>query len=482
MPNAEKTNIVLIMCDQLRFDVLGCMGNALVKTPNIDRIAATGAVFTQAYSQTPVCIPARHALIFGQNSFEIGLCENASTVGKIENPLPKMVRDMGYYTCAVGKMHFLPAREHFGFDKMYLSEEIPSHAEDDEYIKFLLQNGIADVFEPHGKRSGDYYVPQISELSEEYHTTAWTAKTTAEVIRKNINRPFFLFSSFIKPHPPFDPCAAFSAMYNPANVPGPSLCEDDYAPVDEMIPFQNGYKVGGFENVTDEQIRKIRAYYYASISQVDKYIGIILDEVDRQGLSDNTMVIFTADHGEMLGDHRAFGKRTYYEQSTKIPYIISLPGTSPRGAYKNALVTLQDLYATICDVAGCALPATSSGKSLVKLCMGEDGAVRDAIVAEYGAGRNFKCMLRWDKYKYIYFANGGREQLFDLSSDPAEQHNMAALNAPLCGDCRRRLYKYYSQHGYAAALGNNELKKYDYEPLPATSFLNQTPAWPSTVV
>ena len=202
----SKPNLLLIMCDQLRADVLGCYGNDYVKTPNIDRLAEKGVTFNRAYSTTPVCIPARHATISGKNPFQLGMLENTHQREEIPHPLARQVRDAGYYTCAVGKMHFVPAREHFGFDRMYLSEEIPGHIQDDDYLQFLQRQGYGDVIEPHGKRSETYYVPQVSELPESLHTTAWTGNKTCEVIRKNRNRPFFLFSSFIKPHPPFDPC------------------------------------------------------------------------------------------------------------------------------------------------------------------------------------------------------------------------------------------------------------------------------------
>ena len=151
--NKNQPNILLIMCDQLRADVLGCYGDDYVKTPNIDRLAKNGITFNRAYSTAPVCIPARHATISGKNPFQLGMMENTWEREEIHYPLASQIRDAGYYTCAVGKMHFVPTREHFGFDRMYLSEEIPRHIQDDDYLQFLLKKGGEDVVEPRVKRS-----------------------------------------------------------------------------------------------------------------------------------------------------------------------------------------------------------------------------------------------------------------------------------------------------------------------------------------
>lgn len=462
-----KPNILLIMCDQLRYE---CLTNSMVKTPNIDRLRNRGVMFNNAYSQTPVCIPARHSLISGQNAFEIGLSENATKVKEIKDPLPRIVRDLGYYTCAIGKMHFVPTREHFGFDHMYLSEEIPSYIEDDEYLKFLREKGYIHVTEPHGKRSDTYYVPQISELPEEFHTTAWTANTTVDVIKKNRNRPFFVFTSFIKPHPPFDPCVPYNSMYNIDDMILPA-CHDNI--IDDMILIQNGYKVNGIEKMTDYEKKKIIAYYYASVTQVDTYIGKILDCLEDNNLIDNTLVVFTADHGEMLGNHNSYGKRTYYEESAKIPFIISYPGTFKEGVEVDNLTILQDIYATIISNAGGSVPEISSGRDLSQICRNGSGKVRDTLYAQYGSGRRFKAMIRWDKYKYIYMANGAREYLFDLENDPLELKPI--YNSEVFNIQRENLRKYFK--GYDITL-----PEYDYEPPAVGSFLNQYPIWPRNII
>jgi len=478
---AAKPNLLLIICDQLRADALGCYSNTLVKTPNMDRLAARGVCFDRAYSQTPVCIPARHALISGKNAFELGLLENVDQHPSIPNPLAKMVRNAGYSTTAVGKMHFLPVREHFGFDRMFLSEEIPENINDDEYLQFLRKNGFGHVIEPHGKRSKTYYVPQTSELPEAFHTSAWTADTTCEVIRANKNRPFFVFSSYIKPHPPFDPCQPYDTMYNPQEVPLPDRREGELPPLDDIILVQNGYKVDGANKVTDEQLRKIRAHYYGSITQLDKQIGKLLDTLEECGLTDSTMVILTSDHGEMLGDHYSFGKRTYYEPSTRIPFIVSWPGTLPQGERRDQFVILQDIYATLVATAGGEIPSDVCGVDVRPACRNPRSPLRDQVIAEYGFNRNSKFMLRRENYKYIFMANGGREVLFDLAKDPKEFENLAAQNPGLCTLFRKELVKYYQSYGFQEALEGDSLRAYPYQAPLVGSFLDQYPHWPESL-
>ncbi|UVI27569.1 sulfatase-like hydrolase/transferase [Paenibacillus spongiae] len=476
-----QPNILLIMCDQLRADVLECYGNEFVHTPNIRRLAESGICFDRAYSQTPVCVPARHGLLAGVNPFELGLVDNSLDFNEIRHPLPERVRSEGYATYAVGKMHFHPVRKHYGFDRMLLSEEIASHIQDDDYLLYLRENGYGHVIEPHGKRSENYYVPQKSELPEELHSTAWTAARTCELIRSNRNRPFFIFTSFIKPHPPFDPCSPYDRMYPESEIPMPVRQESEKNPDDYSIWIQNDYKVNGIDRVSDDDIRRIRSHYYGSISQIDKQIGLILDTLEDTGLRDNTLIVFTADHGEMLGDHYAFGKRTYYEASTRIPMIVSQPNKWPQGERRDQLCMLQDVYATIIVASGGAVPPESSGKDLA--AVGHDPAIsiRERIIAEYGNGRAMKFMLRWGDFKYIYHTNGERESLFNLRTDPLELEDIAADQRELCTSCRQQLVDYYIEYAFEEALDGDRLRSYPHEIPVAGGYLNQYPGWPSTI-
>jgi arylsulfatase len=477
----KKPNLLLIMCDQLRPDALGCYGNAYVKTPNIDRLAEKGVCFTQAYSTTPVCVPARNGLIAGQHPFELGLLDNAPLIKPIENPLPELIRRQGYSTSAIGKMHFEPVRNHYGFDRMHLSEEIPRHAADDDYLQHLREKGYEHVFEPHGKRSENYYVPQISELPEELHTSAWTADMTCETIRRNRNRPFFIFSSFIKPHPPFDPCEPYDSMYSPEDVPMPMRKEEERHPDDWSIWVQNDYKVNGADSISDEQLRRIRAAYYGCVTQLDKQVGKIMDTLEECGLADNTLIIFTSDHGEMLGDHYAFGKRTFYEQSIRIPLIMSWAGRIPQKEKREQFAILQDIYSTLITAAGGVVPASSCGLDLLSVAKDENRKHREKVYGEFGQGRALKFMLREGAFKYIYHTHGGKENLFNLENDPDELSNIALDYPEMCKNFKADLTNYYHSYGLDEAFEDGELKKYEEQDYVPQGYLNQYPKWPGTI-
>lgn len=479
-------NILLIMCDQLRADVLSCYGQTELHTPNIDRIAQMGVRFERAYSQTPVCMPARHSLIAGKNAFETGFLDNAQKNPIVDHPLAAVIRENGYYTCAVGKMHFVPVLEHYGFDKRYVSEEIPRHYDDDDYLKYLVNEGFSDVVEPHGHRSEQYYVPQISQLPEQYHNNTWVADRSIEVIRKNANRPFFLFSSFIKPHPPFEPTREYAQCCDGTEAPHEIIGHDDEKPVDDIISIQNGYKVNGYHRLTVQQRQQIRAHYYDCVIQLDRQIGRILDCLEEEHLLENTVILFTSDHGEMLGDHCSYGKRNYYESSARIPLLIAWKDHFKSGFSTDQFAVLPDLYATAvtlsgtdCDTAKQAL-TSSSGVNLVPILTNDfvqEFQYRQEIIGEFGWGRQFKCMLREGAFKYIYFANGGREQLFDLENDPEEKNNIASQRQDQCKKYRDRLYHYYTEKGLPEALGENSLKCYPYQPPEIGSYIDQYPHW-----
>lgn len=477
----QRPNVVLIMCDQLRADALACYGGTFVQTPHMNRIAAQGVAYERAYSRTPVCVPARYGLMSGKAPFQLGLTDNHAGQKTIRNPLPALLKERGYAAYAVGKMHFSPVRAHYGFDRMLLSEEIPEHWADDDYLQFLKRQGRLDVSEPHGKRSDSYYVPQTSELPEELHTSAWTAEQTCRMIRDNRDRPFFIFASFIKPHPPFDPCTPYDRMYDPATVPMPIRDDVEREPIDLSVEVQNDYKVGGADKLSDDEIRRIRAAYYGSVTQTDTQIGRILAQLEALNLRENTLVILTADHGEMLGDHHSFGKRTFYEASNRIPLVLSWPAALPQGESREQFAVLEDVYATILSAAGASLPDGCAGVNLLPSSQDCEAETRGEVYGEFGRGAMLKFMRRWEHYKYTYHTNGGLEALFDLRSDPDELRNIAFEHPELCAESRSRLKEYYQRHDFTEAFENGELKRFEHRKHEPRGFLNQAPRWGNTV-
>ncbi len=458
MERGDKPNILLIMCDQLRASALGCYGNSVVKTPWIDSLARDGVVFDRAYTQTPVCVPARYGLLAGMNPCRMNLWENMGESPQVRNPFPELLGRGGYATCSIGKMHYSPARAPYGFQKRWVSEEVPEYYEDDDYLQFLDKRGYGNIDEPHGKRSENYYVPQISELPPEMHTTGWTGLKSCEYIRKNKNRPFCLVSSFIKPHPPFDPSEKYLKLYEDMEM-DPCLKGEELTGLDLSIWVQNGYKVGGTKELTPEKIDSIRRSYYASVSQIDDQVGNILIQLKQEGIYDDTLIIFTADHGEMLGDHQCVGKRSFYEGSANIPLIISWPGKWKGGERRDQLVSLEDLYATMLCAGGVEVPEETEGVSLLPVCMDKTEKTHDCIFGGNGNGPLQKYCVITEEWKYLYFINGGQEALFSRVADPDEEHNVAAEHPQICARLKEKYRSWVKKNGIQGILVDGDFQK-----------------------
>lgn len=472
----RQPNILLIMCDQFRADALQAYGNEFVYAPNLNKLAEQGVVFTNAYSETPVCMPARYGLLTGKNPCTLGMWNNFLEAPDITDALPHKMKRAGYYTCAVGKMHFSPVREHYGFDHMFLSEEIPQYVGDDEYLTYLQEQGFGDVKEPHGERSENYYKPQISDIPAEHYSNTWIADKTIDVMKKNKKRPFFIFSSFIKPHPPFNPNRKFVDLYADRTIPLPIQDEREKME-DTSIYIQNGYKVNGYDHLSEEQIRDIQKHYYACITQVDEQIGRILDELEKTGLGHDTLVIFTSDHGEMLGDHRSFGKRTYFESSAKIPLILKGDFLNAEHEQRKQLVTLEDIYNTIVHVG----QGSKNGKDLYDVCNNPDSSIRDCIIGGFGSGLTRKYMVRTEECKYIYHVNGGKEELYFLDLDRQELHNAAKDKPQECCRMKQLLKAYLSENQMMEDLVNGELRMQAYTEPAIPTYLDQHPQWPDNL-
>lgn len=478
---SEKPNILIIMCDQLRSSALGCYGNSVVRTPWMDSLAEGGVVFDRAYTQNPVCAPARNGLVAGLNPCRMNLWENLNQMIPVTHPFPELLGRAGYATCSIGKMHFSPARAPHGFQKRFVSEEVPDYYEDDDYLQFLDAHGYGDIDEPHGHRNAQYYVPQVSLLPPELHTTGWTGAKSCEYIRKNKNRPFCLFTSFIKPHPPFDPAERYLKQYQDVEMDA-CLEGEELTGLDLSIWVQNGYKMGGTEELTAEKLNEIRRYYYASVTQIDDQIGNIIMELKRAGIYDNTLIIFTADHGEMLGDHQCVGKRCFYESSARIPMILSWPNHFQGGQRRKQLVSLEDIYATVLSAGQAEIPEETEGVSLLSACVEEDAKTHRYLFGGNGDGPIRKYFLLSEEWKYIYFVNGGQEALFHRENDPLEQHNVAADNPEVCKQLRKVYIEWVQKHQIEGILVDGDFPKNPKAELFNVGFLNQSPSWRETKV
>jgi arylsulfatase len=410
------------MLDQMRWDAIAAHGNPVVRTPAMDSLCRGGTTFLRAYTPSPVCVPSRAALLTGLLPHRSGVVSNATPLVEGADTVAHTLRRVGYATCAIGKMHFTPVRADHGFDRMELSEEIPERLEDDDYLQDLVAAGFGHVEEPHGVRHEMYYTPQPSQLPEEHHTTAWTGRRTVAYLQERAARkePFFCFTSFIKPHPPFDPPSPWHRMYDPLDMPDP------VREPGEALTHQQRLQNRGKWMPPDAdllRLRTMRAYYYACASFVDAWLGRILQMLERTGLARDTIVVLTSDHGEYLGDHWSFGKRGFHEVTAGVPLVVSGPGVRA-GVESDALVMLPDVTATLLDAAGATLAARPDGESLLPLLTAERATHHEWIPGQLGSGPTALYMATDARWKYVYGAADQREWLFDLS-DPLEAVDLA---------------------------------------------------------
>lgn len=413
-------NIVLLMADQFRFDGFAASGARHMRTPQLDRLAREGCIFSNAHSPTPVCMAARHSLITGLTARFHGQTGNVNQPIKDYRlpTLPRLLREMGYVTGAVGKMHFFPRREHHGFDEMHLMEELPDYREEDAYLRFLQQHGKSEVRHIHGVRPLLYHQPQQALVPEELHGSSFVATRAIEFMRENRTRPFFLFASWIHPHPPFNIPATFRDHYRDADIPKP-------LPRARQFPFPTAPSAWFGDGDDWRTLRRIRESYYSAISLVDKNVGRVLDYLDSSSLAQDTLVIFTADHGEMLADRGFYQKAVPYDSAARVPLIVRSPGRIAPGSRRECYADLLDIFPTALQMAGSKAKPHLLGNSLFDLYQGARG--KQYQFCDYGQGRNRWVMVRDQRYKYVYWYNGATEEMYDVRNDPGEQRNLIRL-------------------------------------------------------
>jgi arylsulfatase len=412
-------NILLILCDQLRFDALRCQGNPIVRTPAIDSLAGRGAMFESAYTPSPVCVPARACLMTGQEPQRGGCVDNGSDMPDAPTFM-SVLTDAGYRTHGIGKMHFTPDRQALkGFQTRERGEEFGSAA-DDDYLAFVARAGYGYVERPHGLRDEMYYVPQLSPVPERLHFSRWVADRSIAFLTGTAGgkRPFLLWSSFIAPHPPFAPPSPWHRLYEPSLMPDPVEPPGGSGLLTAYDRLQARYKYrdGG----RDRRLwQLIRSYYFASVSYVDAQIGRILDALDRTGQGANTLVLLTADHGEFLGDYGTFGKRSFLDAASRVPLILAGPGFA--AGRRQEPVSLLDVFPTLLHAAGTPAPRPGDLDGLA-LQQPVPGRV---LYGQYQQGPLGLYAVIGERWKYIWSAPDAHEYLVDRRLDPGETRNLA---------------------------------------------------------
>lgn len=438
----KQPNILFIMTDQLRGDCLGYAGHPDVKTPYLDTLAAKGVVFDRTYSACPSCIAARAALHTGMEQSHHGRVGYEDCLPwNYTHTLAGELSRAGYHTQCVGKMHVHPLRNYLGFQNVELHDgylhcarygSVPyreSQFVADDYFHWLKQElgTTADVTDT-GIDCNSYLArPWMHQ--EKYHPTNWVTDRTLDFLRRrDPRRPFFLMASYLRPHPPFDAPQHYFDLYNQMKLRKPFVgtWETKEALLHDGRIFDS--KTGPAD---PELIRQAQVGYYACITHLDHQIGRLIMALIEQELYDDTVIIFTSDHGEELCDHHMFRKSRPYEGSCRIPLIISggkhaLSHLQPSSVC-HSIAELRDIMPTVLDIAGVHIPDSVDGESLLPLTENPDTIQRSWLHGEHSYGEYSNHWIVTPTDKFIWHSETGQEQYFDLASDPHELNDQISF-------------------------------------------------------
>ncbi|TDK43429.1 sulfatase [Algoriphagus formosus] len=426
----KPSNVLLIIADDLTTTALGSYGNEMVKTPVLDQLAKESFLFERAYSQYPVCGPSRASLMFGYYptaTQTYGYVSGRENVGNIKESLAQFFKNRGYYSARVSKIF------HMGVP---IDIETGSDGKDDPASwteKFNSQGpewkseGFAELVQnnPDGsieRKGGNVMTIVQSEGGDLVQSDGKTAQKAVELIREHKNEPFFLAVGLVRPHVPFVAPKEYFAHYPWQQIVPPPVVEGDW----EDIPEKGiNYVTTQNSEMSYSQKQKAIAAYYASVSFIDAQVGKILATLKEEGLDDNTIVIFTSDHGFHLGEHDFWMKVSLKEESVKVPLMLRVPGMT--AGQSEALVELIDLYPTLLDLTGFEIPTGIQGKSLASILKGKEESVRDFAFTVTQGGNTF--LIRSDRWAYIQYGENGEEgmELFDMHQDPGQFTNLADL-------------------------------------------------------
>jgi arylsulfatase len=435
----KRPNILLMTTDQQRWDALAINGNPDIKTPNLDKLARQGVNFDHYFVQNPVCMPSRLSFLTGQYPSTLGITHMAVPVPEETVTLPRLLRPYGYRCANIGKLHFLPHanRDHriphpdYGFDHLEISDE-PGVYEDayrawvrrvaPEQLDHLSiglppatktwidRMDVQDtVKHPNTEGRFDFAGAIPFPGDERYTHSAFVAEQTIDYLQQQDgNQPFLCIAGFFSPHAPWVVPQRFLDMYDPNTFTLPQFPDD-------INSQRDGY-------YTDERLRAARHGYYAMVTEVDFQVGRILDQLEQQGLAENTIVVFTSDHGEWLGEHLKYGKGHPGDDAvSRVPCLIRAPGLPKNGETINHIVEAVDVLPTLLDLAAIQVPPHLQGDSLYGLLNGDDAPSDNLALMEFTGWKT----LRSDQFRYLIH-DDGKEQLWDLERGMGEYHDVAS--------------------------------------------------------
>lgn len=421
---STRPNILLITTDQQRFDTIHALGNPHIFTPHLNWLVDEGITFSRCYTDSPICMAARATIMTGLHGYTSGLVGNTIHIKPmaVHPTLPGLLTQAGYQTRAQGKMHFEPMRANYGFEHM----ELPM-----DYYRERNRNARDGLPKDHGVGENEIE-PVISTVHESDSLTQWTVKRSIDFLEtRDETRPFFLWTSFTKPHPPFDPCENYWRLYQnreiPERVRGDWSMERSATPQGYLAPT---YLLNNAWRMTDDQRRDVVRAYYACITQIDYSLGLLFARMRELGLLENTWILFTSDHGDMLGDHGMGAKSVFLEGSAHIPLLVRPPNGSwverpeSAGTVCHRQVDLSCIMPTLLSIAGVPVPEGLDGDDLFNPFAGEG----TGQVFYGNCDNEFYCVMEGD-WKYHWTSRGGDELLFNLAEDPMEQRNLAGNTA-----------------------------------------------------
>jgi arylsulfatase len=469
-----RPDILFIMTDQQRFDTIAALGNSHIYTPNLDRLVRRGISFSNAYATCPICVAARYTIRTGCEPPTTRVFSNAKAepvAGQAQEMevrcgphLARVMSRLGYRTFGIGKFHTYPWDEDVGYETLWRSEETyhPPAPEGDDYGSWLTREHPEFDFleQPLGERSEMFYLPQRSPLPAELGAEWWLAdRASEEIANSDDSRPFFGFVSFMGPHPPLAPPIPFNRMYNPDRMPELVLGNVENDHLDEEIPYMR-YAIWA-DTINPELAKIVKARYYGEISYLDHCLGRIFDAIDARPKSQNILICFFSDHGDLLGDHHGWQKQNFFEAACRVPFLLSWPATLPAGAIRTELISLADLFGIATEAAGaCEL---REGMNVLKMLRGEC-APREHLfgMVEVPGSQDFKAMVLTDKWKYIFMANGGREQLFNRREDRNELLNCVSSSSRIRDELYALAVKACHVPGAAGALDGDKLRIFPF--------------------
>jgi len=451
---AEQPNIIFVITDQQRYDTINALGFPYVDTPHMDRLVHEGITFTQCYVTAPSCASSRASLFTGYYPHTTGILKNADTW---RHSWVELMADAGYHCVNVGKMHTWPYNAPAGFHERYVVENKDRYLEGrfyfDEWDKGLAARGLEKQQREKYRKRDDYRESLGAftwDLPEETHSDFFVGNfATWWLKNKPIDKPLFLQIGFPGPHPPYDPVPRHLEPYENRDIPLQEVREDDLEsqPPPFKIMRQHNVDVDHDSvvhdlNPTEEQRQRQRRYYLANVTMIDEKLGELMQTLDDQGLLENSVVVFTSDHGDCLTDHGHSQKWTMYDAIVHMPLMVWAPDRFKGGKQVDGLMQSMDMGAAILEMAGVDLPETFEAESILPVLQGEPWAGRDHVFAEqvkdgiYTDGP-FMTMVRSRDWKLVHFLDADYGQLFDLHNDPEEFHNL--WDDPAALEEKRRL-------------------------------------------